>query len=389
VSHLATFEDPALVVQVEMHGGVCQGVADATGLEVRLARSPRAEQVDHRARRERRRRAESETADRPDVLLELRCRGALDRPMAAVVDPWGELVDDEAAIRHQEQLHGQGADEVHRHGQPLPELGGTRGDLGRDCSGRHGFGEDARVVQVAGQRERGGDAVEAACHDDRDLVLERHLGLGQERLPRRPAETFERTREGPRAVQPDLAPAVVPAGRGLYPHRQPERGRGSLEVVTGPDLAPRGDGRAQFLGEAALGDPILRDEQRPAAGSDRDDLVDGVDHGDRHVLQLVGHDVAERRESKRGADVVVPSHDLAVGDGGRRALGIRIQDGDPVAHRPTGLGEHPAELPASEDADRRGRGDRLQAHGPSVDCGPCDRSSAGASSTSTSANSTT
>ena len=39
---------------------------------------------------------------------------ALDRPVAAVVHPRGQLVDDERAVRHEEQLDRQRADEAHR-----------------------------------------------------------------------------------------------------------------------------------------------------------------------------------------------------------------------------------------------------------------------------------
>ena len=149
------------------------------------------------ARGEGRRRTERQTADRPDVLLELRRRGAFDRPVAAVVDSRGELVDDELAVRHEEQLGGQRPDHAHRHRQPLPEVGGTLGDLGRDRRGRHGFGQDARVVRVACQREGGRTAVEAARHDDRDLHVERHLGLGQEHARRRAGRAARARHRGP------------------------------------------------------------------------------------------------------------------------------------------------------------------------------------------------
>ena len=193
------------------------------------------------ARRERRRRTEPEPADRPDVLLELRGRGALDRPVAAVVDPRGELVDDEAAVGHEEQLHGQRADEAHRHGQPLPELGGTRGDLGRDRRGRHGFRRGCPHRGVL--RDSGNVAATPSRPRVTTIETSSRMAsrLGQERLAGRPAESFERPVSVRRAVQPDLAPAVVAAGRRLDPHRQAQRGRGSLEVVA--RSGPRATGR--------------------------------------------------------------------------------------------------------------------------------------------------
>ena len=58
------------------------------------------------------------------------------------------------------------------------------------------------------------------------------------------------------------------------------------------------------------------------------------------------------------ADVVVARQDHAVGDRGCGAIGIRVEHDDPIAHRPRGQREHPAELSAAEDADRRRRDDR-------------------------------
>ena len=131
----------ALVVQVEVDGRVGQGVADTE--QPRLAGRAGAEQIDHRRRRDRVGRAEPEAADGADVLLELRGRGTLDRPVAAVVDPRGQLVDDERAVAQEEQLRGQRAGQVHRVGQAVADVDGTRGDGFGDRCGRHGFEQDA------------------------------------------------------------------------------------------------------------------------------------------------------------------------------------------------------------------------------------------------------
>ena len=52
------------------------------------------------------------------------------------------------------------------------------------------------------------------------------------------------------------------------------------------------------------------------------------------MLELVGHDVAQVGQSQRRTDVVVRPDDHPVGDGRGRAVGVRVEDGDPVAHRP-------------------------------------------------------
>ena len=113
-----------------------------------------------------------------------------------------------------------------------------------------------------------------------------------------------------------------------------------------------------------------------APGSDRDQRLDRLHDGRRDVLQLVGHDVAATGQPQRGADVVVGADHQLVGDGRARAVDVGVEDRDAVAHRPGGLGEHPAELAATEDADRGGRQDRLRRMGvvtlPSVRAGePC------------------
>src|SRR5580692_291702 len=50
--------------------------------------------------------------DRSDVLLELRHRSAVDRPMAGIVNPRCDLVDDKAAVAEHEHLDRKHADIV-------------------------------------------------------------------------------------------------------------------------------------------------------------------------------------------------------------------------------------------------------------------------------------
>ena len=76
------------------------------------------------------------------------------------------------------------------------------------------------------------------------------------------------------------------------------------------------------------------------------------------MLQLVGHDVAQLGQPQRRPDVVVRADDQLIGDGGRRAVGIRVEDRDPIAHRACRLAEHPPELAAAQDADDRRRRER-------------------------------
>jgi hypothetical protein len=116
VAHLSALEHTALPVHVDVRGRVAQGVLEPEQLRGPVLARP--EEVDHRSRPVRRRRAEWQPADRPHVLLELGGHGAFDRPVARVVHPRRQLVDEDAPARQQEQLDRQQADDVEPAGEP-------------------------------------------------------------------------------------------------------------------------------------------------------------------------------------------------------------------------------------------------------------------------------
>ena len=162
--------------------------------------------------------------------------------------------------------------------------------------------------------------------------------------------------------QSELAAAVVAARRRLETEGQTKRIGCRAQVGRRPDLAPRRDlGTGRFR-EASLGQAVLGHGQRHAPGPDGDDGIDRCHDIDRDVLQLVGHDIAEAREPEGRPDIVVPGDDQAIGEGRGRAVGVGVQDGDPVAHRACGKREHPPQLAASKEADGGGRGDRGAVH---------------------------
>jgi hypothetical protein len=78
-----------------------------------------------------------------------------------------------------------------------------------------------------------------------------------------------------------------------------------------------------------------------------------------HVLELVRDDVTGLPEPLRGVRVVVRADLHTVGDGGGGARRIGIEDDDAVAEASRGETEHPPELSAAENPDRRRREDRL------------------------------
>ena len=164
-------------------------------------------------------RPEPQPADRPDVLLELGRRGALDRPVARVVDAWRQLVDDQRLVGHQEQLHGQGALEVHRRRERGPDRGRVLRHPGRSRGGHARSGEDAGVMHVPPDRE-GRDLVAGSRDDHRELHREGELALGEQDDTGLNAEALPGTVELVRGGDPDLAPAVIAAGRQLETERQ-------------------------------------------------------------------------------------------------------------------------------------------------------------------------
>ena len=186
VAHLAAFEHPSLVVQVEVDGRVGQRARRPCPVEPGVARrGPRPSRLTIAVGASGVRRPERQAADRPDVLLELGGRRALDRPVAAVVDARRELVDDEPAVGHEEQLDGQRAGQAHRH---APAARRARSP-GRRRPGRRrrrdALDEDARVVDVAGERVRR-PCRRSCCARRRSTARPRRRSrLGEQRRHRR------------------------------------------------------------------------------------------------------------------------------------------------------------------------------------------------------------
>jgi hypothetical protein len=78
-----------------------------------------------------------------------------------------------------------------------------------------------------------------------------------------------------------------------------------------------------------------------------------LDRVGRDVLELVGDHVAGLGQALQGPAVVIGGDDLAGGDAAGRAVLLRIEDDDVEAEARGGLGQHPAQLAAAEDADGR------------------------------------
>ena len=169
--------------------------------------------------------------------------------------------------------------------------------------------------------------------------------------PSTPPRDATRGRDLATRGDPDLRAAVVAAERELEPDRVAQGLRRRLRFREASDLAPRRGMLADVADEPPLRQPVLGGAQRGQAGAQRGQLAGGRGRLEAHVLQLVGDDVAHRRQATRGLHVVVPPHDDLVGDGGGGAGRVRVEGDQPVAHGAGREPQHPAQLPAAQDAD--------------------------------------
>ena len=152
------------------------------------------------------------------MVLELAGLGALDRPVARVVDAGRELVGEQRTA-HVEQLHRQHADVVEVAEQEGDELLAALLEHGVELRGRGAAEpENAALVVVLHQRPARDGAVEPAHREHRKLAVERNVRLQDQRYP---AELGPRVVEVGRVVEHALALAVVAAPAGLEHGREP------------------------------------------------------------------------------------------------------------------------------------------------------------------------
>ena len=81
------------------------------------------------------------------------------------------------------------------------------------------------------------------------------------------------------------------------------------------------------------------------------------------MLELVGDDGTAAGQLGGAVHGVIRRHHDAVGDRCGRAVGIRVEDRQPVAHRARREPQHPPQLPAAQDPERGAGGDRVAGAG--------------------------
>ena len=210
---------PALAVQVDVDAGP-RG-PPSTPVEPRRPSAPDAEDIDHRRRATRGRRSQRQAADGPDVLLELRGRGAsmVQWPLlwtrgASSLTTSAPPAAGTARRSAPDQVEAAASRAAMAHRRPADRVDGRR---------RDGLDEDPVVVDVRGRPGKAADpAIDGARDDDRELRRERELALERAGRPARPPRALHRRLDArPTARDADLAAAVVPTGRGLEPNGKP------------------------------------------------------------------------------------------------------------------------------------------------------------------------
>ena len=284
------------------------------------------------------------------MVLELAGLRALDRPVAGVVDAGCDLVGEQLAA-HVEQLdreHPDVVEVVEQSGRqrlgPRRQRDVTAGSGG----GRPAHAEDAALVVVLDQRPAGHRAVDAAHREHRQLAVERHPRLEDERdtaqLVPRPVEVLRSGEDG-------LALAVVTAAPGLEHRRQASDGFDrAVEIRSDVDRGERGRGDAETTERLLLGEAILRHLERPCPRTYGDVPSEKARRVGGHALPLVRDDGRVARDlAQRGLVTEAADHEVAHRARGR--AGDRVEEAELHVEGDAREREHATELAASEHCD--------------------------------------
>ena len=140
---------------------------------VRLAVPPQiAEQIRHGSRLEHLWRSEGEAADGAQLLLELTGPAGVKCQVSGVVRTRRQLVDQQAAILRDEELHAHQTDVVEPFHHLPRHVDRQSSDAWRHVGGSDGDIENVTAVRVLDRPEVRPRAIDAARTDDRDLPIE-------------------------------------------------------------------------------------------------------------------------------------------------------------------------------------------------------------------------
>ena len=160
---------------------------------------------------------------------------------------------------------------------------------------------------------------------------------------------------------PPLTLAVITFAAGLEDAGRSDPDQGFVKVLAGIDRHVGRGAPAQCLNEFLFLQPVLRHFQRARVWVKRH-LAKRAQRRHRHILELIGHHRAIRGESRHRGGIVPMGAGKLSADFGSNRIGFRGIDVDPVTQLCGGFGQHPAQLPAAQNADgfaRRDHGAQL------------------------------
>ena len=368
VAHLAPLEHASLAVEVDVGAGVVRAPGRARrGAPARS--SPVPEQVDHRRRRRAARRtraaargsragaARTGTSPRPRSSSgrELCTRGASSLIISPPPRSWNSSTVSSPT-------RSRPADE------PVGDLArrrtATSGWIGAGATLSTRMPGVVDVARRPGTRATGPSRSRAQTTDS---SASKSISRSSSSGPAGPPPSAVTAASTPAAIRdPGLAAAVVPAERHLEPATGSRARRRRRAASSTPRTSRHG----------AAHSPISRMNRRSAsrswvASSARQPRAQraparrprrprrGPRAPARRSRRRSSRPAAGRRRRRRSA----PTIDL-VGDRRRRAVRVGVEGDDPVAHRARREPEHPAQLAAAQDPDRRARRQRLGARRP-------------------------
>ena len=341
-----------LAVQVHLDPGV--GLHRGTGARGELGRIPSEEVHHHGAGCEQIGGPEREVGHGAKVLLELAGDRCVHGPVAGVVRPHRELVDQHGAVCGLEQLHGEhpGHPEVLRDRgcEPLDAVLGSLVEVG---SWSHHL--VAHAVALDGLHHGVGGRLPAgpAGHLCRELPCERHLLLGEQ------LSVLLQPIGGVLGALDDAhAVPVVPAARGLHHQRAVVLGERAVEILDAAHVPPAG-ARMPQLGEAAAHHQLVLGVHQGTGTRTHLHVTVGdqsLQERRRDVLVVEGEHVHLGGESAHGALLVMTARAHAAGDHGGALCGIGGQHGQRQVQFDRGPQHHPGQLPSAHHPDPGWRG---------------------------------
>ena len=289
--------------------------------------------------------AQRQAADRADVVFELAGDRALDRPVARIVDPRGHLVEHRAGTGR-EEFKRRHPDIVQRFGH----LAGQRARLGHLAQhqrpGRHGrAGQDPAFVDILGAVPEHRGAILPAGQDHAEFGAEADQPFIDQRLARK-GDPLGLVVIG----DPPLALAVIAFAAGLEDSGRSDPDQRLVQILARVDRQPRRTAPAELFDEFLLVDPVLRHFQRPGIGVQRRGSQ-RPQRRNRHILELIGHHRAVGGEGSHRLGIVPVRAGELGANLGRDRIRFGREDMDPVAQLGRGLGQHPPQLPAAQNAD--------------------------------------